>query len=94
MIKQNVLVCYFFRYLNRPVMSGAGLYDPTNIMNQDVLNKCQREGWIKLAFYLLSFFFYLYGYSRLVDSVLKLITKFFFSFQDDSFTHFFMIGHK
>ena len=50
-----------FRYMNRPVMSGPGLYDPTSIMNADTLNKCQREGWIKLAFYLLSFFYYLYG---------------------------------
>ena len=49
------------RYLNRPVMSGPGLYDPTSIMNADTLNKCQREGWVKLAFYLLSFFYYLYG---------------------------------
>merc|ERR1719295_878531 len=49
------------RYLKRPVMSGPGLYDPTSIMNADVLNKCIREGWIKLAFYLLSFFYYLYG---------------------------------
>ena len=49
------------RYMKRPVMSGPGLYDPTSIMNADVLNKCQREGWIKLAFYLLSFFYYLYG---------------------------------
>ena len=49
------------RYFNRPVMSGPGLYDPTSIMNADTLNKCQREGWIKLAFYLLSFFYYLYG---------------------------------
>jgi len=44
------------------VMTGPGLYDPTSIMNADVLTKCQREGWIKLAFYLLSFFYYLYGY--------------------------------
>jgi len=43
-------------------MTGPGLYDPTSIMNADVLTKCQREGWIKLAFYLLSFFYYLYGY--------------------------------
>lgn len=27
----------------------------------DTLSKCQREGWIKLAVYLLSFFYYLYG---------------------------------
>ncbi|EFX67993.1 protein cornichon-like [Daphnia pulex] len=59
-----LIAYHIHRYLNRPVMSGAGLYDPTNIMNQDVLNKCQREGWIKLAFYLLSFFFYLYGMIR------------------------------
>ena len=39
----------------------AGLYDPTSIMNANELNKCQMEGWIKLAFYLLSFFYYLYG---------------------------------
>lgn len=50
-----------FRYKNRPVMSGPGLYDPTSIMNADTLAKCQREGWIKLAVYLLSFFYYLYG---------------------------------
>ena len=50
-----------FLFIYRPVMSGPGLYDPTSIMNADTLNKCQREGWIKLAFYLLSFFYYLYG---------------------------------
>ncbi|KAF0311249.1 Protein cornichon [Amphibalanus amphitrite] len=49
------------RYRTRPVMSGPGLYDPTCIMNADTLSKCQREGWIKLAFFLLSFFYYLYG---------------------------------
>ncbi len=49
------------RYMHRPVMSGPGLYDPTSIMNADTLNKCQREGWVKLAFYLLAFFYYLYG---------------------------------
>lgn len=43
-------------------MTGFGLYDPTSIMNADTLSKCQREGWIKLAVYLLSFFYYLYGY--------------------------------
>lgn len=49
------------RYRNRPVMSGPGLYDPTSIMNHEVLSQCQREGWVKLAFYLLAFFYYLYG---------------------------------
>ncbi|KAJ8672581.1 hypothetical protein QAD02_003840 [Eretmocerus hayati] len=56
------LVAYHInRYRNRPVMSGPGLYDPTSIMNMNDLNKCQREGWVKLAFYLISFFYYLYG---------------------------------
>ncbi len=47
--------------MNRPVMSSPGLYDPTSIMNYDQLVKATREGWFKLAFYLLSFFYYLYG---------------------------------
>lgn len=49
------------RYKNRPIMSGPGLFDPTTVMNADVLLKYQREYWIKLAVYLLSFFYYLYG---------------------------------
>ncbi|ODM92633.1 Protein cornichon [Orchesella cincta] len=56
-----LIAYHVHRYLSRPVMSGVGIYDPTSIMNTDVLNKCQREGWIKLAFYLLSFFYYLYA---------------------------------
>ncbi|XP_033105423.1 protein cornichon homolog 1-like [Anneissia japonica] len=56
------LVAYhIYRYANRPVMSGPGLYDPTTIMNADNLSRCMKEGWIKLAFYLLSFFYYLYS---------------------------------
>ena len=56
-----LMAYHVHRYLKRPVMSGPGLYDPTSIMDADTLNKCQREGWIKMAFYLLSFFYYLYG---------------------------------
>ncbi|XP_071490982.1 protein cornichon homolog 1-like [Diadema antillarum] len=52
---------HVYRYANRPVMSGPGLYDATTIMNADILSRCMREGWIKLAFYLLSFFYYLYS---------------------------------
>lgn len=67
------------RYKNRPVMSGPGLYDPTSIMNADTLSKCQREGWIKLAIYLLSFFYYLYGWvcdkKKLSMCVKRQITK-------------------
>lgn len=74
-----LIAYHIHRYINRPVMSGVGLYDPTNIMNADVLSKCQREGWIKLAFYLISFFFYLYGYVFQLDPT-TLIFLLFFSF--------------
>lgn len=47
--------------MNRPVMSGPGIYDPTTIMNFVQLQKVSREGWIKLGFYLISFFYYLYA---------------------------------
>ena len=60
--------------MNRPVMSGAGLYDPTSIMNADTLNKCQREGWVKLAFYLLAFFYYLYGWVIRDASITSIIS--------------------
>ncbi|CAO1339412.1 unnamed protein product [Diamesa hyperborea] len=56
-----LIAYHVWRYMNRPVITGPGLYDPTNIMNTDTLNKAMREGWIKLAIYLLSFFYYLYG---------------------------------
>ncbi|KAG1654510.1 Protein cornichon 1 [Nymphon striatum] len=49
------------RYKNRPVMSQPGLYDPTSIMNADELSRAQKEGWAKLGFYILSFFYHLYG---------------------------------
>jgi len=41
-------------------MSVPGLYDPTEVMNASVMSRCQKEGWIKLAFFLLCFFYYLY----------------------------------
>uniref|UniRef100_A0A182LWR6 Uncharacterized protein n=1 Tax=Anopheles culicifacies TaxID=139723 RepID=A0A182LWR6_9DIPT len=59
-------------YANRPVMTQPGLYDPTVIMNTDVLRASLREGWIKLAVYLLSFFYYLYGLLLKEGNELKL----------------------
>ncbi|XP_041352681.1 protein cornichon homolog 1-like [Gigantopelta aegis] len=56
-----LLFYHIKRYATRPVMSVPGIYDPTSIMNADELNRAQKEGWIKLAFYLLSFFYYLYS---------------------------------
>jgi len=51
------------------VISGFGLYDPTSIMNASELNRAQKEGWVKLAFYILLFFYYIYGYVRCYVSV-------------------------
>lgn len=56
-----LLVYHINRYKTRPVISGFGLYDPTSVMNAGELNRAQKEGWIKLVFYLLSFFYYIYG---------------------------------
>jgi len=61
LINIPLIAYHVHRYLNRPIMSSPGLYDPTTIMNSDQLTRATREGWIKLAFYLLSFFYYLYG---------------------------------
>jgi len=52
---------HFVRFIYRPVISGFGLYDPTSIMNASELNRAQKEGWVKLAFYILLFFYYIYG---------------------------------
>jgi len=57
-----LLVYHAYRYSNRPRgMSRPGLYDPTTVMNAEQLARAMREGWVKLAFYLLSFFYYLYS---------------------------------
>ncbi|XP_054723099.1 uncharacterized protein LOC129233043 [Uloborus diversus] len=55
---------HIHRYRTRPVMSRPGLYDPTSIMNADQLSRAMKEGWIKLGFYIISFFYYLYGSTR------------------------------
>lgn len=47
-------------YFHRPADGSEVMYDAVSIMNADILNYCQKESWCKLAFYLLSFFYYLY----------------------------------
>ena len=56
-----LIAYHVHRYLHRPVMSSPGLYDATTIMNADELSRAMREGWVKLGFYLVSFFYYLYS---------------------------------
>ena len=61
--QSTFLIAYHvYRYLHRPVMSGPGLYDPTTILNMDMIKRCQVEGWVKLVFYVLSFFYFIYGW--------------------------------
>ncbi|OQR77840.1 protein cornichon-like [Tropilaelaps mercedesae] len=52
---------HIMKYKHRPVMSTPGIYDPTTIMNANIRDQAYKEGWCKMAFYLLSFFYYLYG---------------------------------
>ncbi|KAA8581878.1 hypothetical protein FQN60_008618, partial [Etheostoma spectabile] len=79
LVLPEYLIHFFFcvmffcaaEYMSRPVMSCPGLYDPTTIMNADILAFCQKEGWCKLAFYLLSFFYYLYGFQALLQCSIR-----------------------
>uniref|UniRef100_A0A671NSE9 Protein cornichon homolog 1 n=1 Tax=Sinocyclocheilus anshuiensis TaxID=1608454 RepID=A0A671NSE9_9TELE len=72
-LNMPLLAYHVWRYMSRPVMSGPGLYDPTTIMNADILAYCQKEGWCKLAFYLLSFFYYLYGYVEFKNTIFEYV---------------------
>lgn len=58
-INNNYLLL-FVRFVKRPSASGYGLYDPTIVMNRDNLIFYNREGFIKLGYYVLSFLIYLY----------------------------------
>ena len=59
-IVMYVLLFILPRYMRRPTMSVSGLYDPTEVMNMSEMKKNQREGWGKLIYYLVCFFFYLF----------------------------------
>ncbi|KAF4803556.1 Protein cornichon 2 [Turdus rufiventris] len=55
-----LLFYHLWRYFRCPADSSELAYDPPAVMNADTLSYCQKEAWCKLAFYLLSFFYYLY----------------------------------
>ncbi|XP_012921997.1 protein cornichon homolog 3 isoform X4 [Heterocephalus glaber] len=55
-----LLFYHFWRYFHCPADGPELAYDPLVVMNADTLSYCQKEAWCKLAFYLLSFFYYLY----------------------------------
>ncbi|KAG7282720.1 hypothetical protein CRUP_017646, partial [Coryphaenoides rupestris] len=52
---------HLWRFFHRPADGSEVMYDPVSVMNADILSYCQNESWCKLAFYLLSFFYYLYS---------------------------------
>uniref|UniRef100_A0A670JRI0 Cornichon family AMPA receptor auxiliary protein 2 n=1 Tax=Podarcis muralis TaxID=64176 RepID=A0A670JRI0_PODMU len=56
-----LLFYHLWRYFHRPADGSEVMYDAVSIMNADILNYCQKESWCKLAFYLVSFFYYLYS---------------------------------
>lgn len=47
--------------MNRPKISGHGIYDPTEMFNHRVMKQCMVESSVKLGFYMLTFFYYLYS---------------------------------
>lgn len=55
-----LLFYHIWRYFHCPADSSELAYDPPIVMNAATLSYCQKEAWCKLAFYLLSFFYYLY----------------------------------
>ena len=60
-INTPLLLYHGYRYKNRPVMSGPGLYDPTTILHMDNIKRAQVEGWVKVVFCILSFIYFVYG---------------------------------
>ncbi|KAM7329727.1 hypothetical protein ACRRTK_011340 [Alexandromys fortis] len=66
-----LLFYHLWRYFHRPADGSEVMYDAVSIMNADILNYCQKESWCKLAFYLLSFFYYLYSLQRGMAVVLE-----------------------
>jgi hypothetical protein len=61
MLNVPIFLFHVYRYTRRPKMSVAGLYDPTEVMNMNEMKRNQRDGWGKLIYYLVCFFFYLFN---------------------------------
>jgi hypothetical protein len=48
--------------MKRPQMSKPGIYDPTEMFNREEMRRDTIESSIKLGFYMLTFFYYLYRF--------------------------------
>ncbi|KAI6654244.1 hypothetical protein LOD99_643 [Oopsacas minuta] len=66
-----ITIYHAFRYTRRTSRS-LGIYDPTTIMNRRELERCQREGWIKLAYYIVMFFYFA---AMLLWSLISYLTR-------------------
>jgi protein cornichon len=60
LINMPLIVYHLNKFRTRRVIGGFGIYDPTTIMNAQTLRLAQREGWIKLGFYIVTFCYYIY----------------------------------
>eukprot|EP00051_Salpingoeca_urceolata_P032490 m.15988 g.15988 ORF g.15988 m.15988 type:complete len:152 (-) comp5130_c1_seq1:43-498(-) len=60
LVNLPLLVYHVMRYARRPQMRAQGIYDPTDVFNRGELTKSFNECGIKLTFYMLCFFWYLY----------------------------------
>ncbi|XP_078464446.1 LOW QUALITY PROTEIN: protein cornichon homolog 3-like [Lampetra planeri] len=70
------LFCYHsWRFMQSPGKQSAAdaTHDPGTATQAEVLAYCRREGWCKLGFYLLSYFYYLYKCSGVLPRGLTLI---------------------
>lgn len=56
-----LLVYHVRRYMKRPMISGPGLYDATEVMNRANTAFYMKEGFVKVGFYVVSFLVYLYN---------------------------------
>ena len=70
LITAPLTVYHAFRYAKRSTRSG--IYDATTIMNRKELDRCQREGWIKLAYYIVMFFYFA---AMLLWSLISFLTR-------------------
>ncbi|CAF2870496.1 unnamed protein product [Rotaria sp. Silwood2] len=54
------LVLYHINKQCRHLLGEFGIYEARRIMISEIFNLAQREGWIRLSFYMITFFYYIY----------------------------------
>ncbi|OAF68457.1 Nuclear valosin-containing protein-like protein [Intoshia linei] len=56
-----IALYHILKYSRRTPLCGYGVYDPTRILLSREMKISQMEGWIKLVFFLMCFFYYMYS---------------------------------